>query len=131
MIAIIAVIARFMKNAARRKESFMKNNVLRRMEAETKEYREYLVSGKVSAEQLVEEAYQLVVRRFLHYIIVTPGFVSLSNEEWGWLDRQEHIMDYLYSLWLASDSDLTEEFARIIHSELDFDMEVHADEADE
>lgn len=125
---IIAVIARFMKNAACRKESFMKNNVLRRMEVETKEYREYLVSGEVSAEQLVRDVYQLAVRQSLYYIIVTPGFVNLSNEEWGWLDRQEHITDYLYSLWMASDSDLTEEFAEIVHNELNLDMEVHTNE---
>lgn len=106
----------------------MKNNVLRRMEAETKEYREYLVSGEVSAEQLVRDVYQLAVRQSLYYIIVTPGFVNLSNEEWRWLNQQENIVDYLYSLWMASDSDLTEEFARIIHNELNFDMEVHSHE---
>ena len=124
----IVVTARFMKNAGRRKESFMRENVLRRMEQEVKGYREYLVSGELAAAQIVEEAYQLVVKQGLYCVFANHDCSRLSAEEWGWLNQQEHITDYLYSLWMGDDTDLTEEFAEIIHNELNHDMEVHRNE---
>ena len=51
--------------------------------------------------------------------------------EWSWLNQQEHIVDYLYSLWMGNDMDLAEEFAEIIHNELNLDREVHTNEQEE
>ena len=124
----IVVTARFMKNAGRRKESFMRENVLRRMEQEMKDYQEYLVSGKLAAGQIVEEAYQLVVKQGLYCVFANHEYGSLSAEEWSWLNQQENVVDYLYSLWMGNDADLTEEFAGIIYSALNHDMEVHTNE---
>ena len=45
----IVVTVRFRKSAERRKEKFMRDNVLKRMEQEVKDYREYLVSEKLTA----------------------------------------------------------------------------------
>lgn len=127
----IVVTARFRKNAERRKEKFMRDNVLKRMEQEVKDYREYLVSEKLTAARIVEEAYQLVVKQGLYYVFANHNYGRLSPEEWSWLNQQEHIVDYLYSLWMDNDMDLVEEFAEIIHNELNLDMEVHTNEQEE
>lgn len=124
----IVVTARFMKNAEHRKESIMRDKVLKRMEQEMKDYREYLVSGKLAAGQIVEEAYQLVVKQGLYCVFANQDCSSLSAKEWGWLNQQENVVDYLYSLWMGSGTDLTEELAGIIRSELNHDMEVHTNE---
>ena len=127
----IVVTARFRKNAERRKENLMRENVLKRMEQEVKDYREYLVSEKLTAAQVVEEAYQLVVKQGLYYVFANYNYSRLSPEEWSWLNQQEHIVDYLYSLWMGNDMDLAEEFAEIIHNELNLDMEVHTNGQEE
>lgn len=106
----------------------MRDNVLKRMEQEVKEYREYLVSEKLTAEQIMEEAYQLVVKQGLYEVFVNHNNGRLSAEAWNWLNQQENIVDYLYSLWMDNDMDLAEEFAEIIHNELNLDMEVHTNE---
>lgn len=126
---IIAVTALFGKNAEHRKERFMRENVLKRMEQEVKGYREYLMSGKLTAAQIVEEAYQLVVKQGLYDVFVNHNYSRfLSAKKWSWLNQQEHIVDYLYYLWMGNDMDLAEEFAEIIHNELNLDMEVHTNE---
>lgn len=127
----IVVTARFRKSAERRKENLMRENVLKRMEQEVKDYREYLASEKLTAAQIVEEAYQLVVKQGLYYVFANYNYSRLSPEEWSWLNQQEHIVDYLYSLWMDNDMDLVEEFAEIIHNELNLDMEVHTNEQEE
>ena len=124
----IVVTVRFRKSAERRKENLMRENVLKRMEQEVKDYREYLASEKLTAAQIVEEAYQLVVKQGLYYVFANYNYSRLSPEEWNWLNQQEHIVDYLYSLWMGNDMDLAEEFAEIIHNELNLDMEVHTNE---
>ncbi len=77
----IVVSAFFMKNAGRRKESFMRENVLRRMEQEVKDYRQYLVSGELAAVQIVEESYQLVVKQGLYCVFANHNCNSLSAKE--------------------------------------------------
>ena len=109
----------------------MRENVLKRMEQEVKDYREYLASEKLTAAQIVEEAYQLVVKQGLYYVFANHNYGRLSPEEWSWLNQQEHIVDYLYSLWMGNDMDLAEEFAEIIHNELNLDMEVHTNGQEE
>lgn len=109
----------------------MRENVLKRMEQEVKDYREYLASEKLTATQIVEESYQLVVKQGVYYVFVNHNYGKLSPEEWSWLNQQEHIVDYLYSLWMGNDMDLAEEFAEIIHNELNLDMEVHTNEQEE
>lgn len=106
----------------------MKQTVLKQMEQELNEYRELLVSGKFTAEEIVEQSYQFVVKQSLYYIFENHNTSKLSADEWKWLHSQEHILDYLYQLWMNNDSDLTEEFALIIHNELNLDMEVHKNE---
>ena len=104
----------------------MRETVLRRMEQELEEYREYLVSGNVTAEQIVRESYQFVVKRGLYSAFEKHN--RLSAVEWSWLGKQEHLLDYLYTLWMKNEEDLTEEFAEIIHNKLNYDMEVHTNE---
>lgn len=106
----------------------MKGNVLKRMKQEVKDYREYLVSGKLAAGQVVEEAYQLVVKQGLYYVFANHDCSRLSAEGWSWLNQKENVVDYLYSLWMGNDMDLTEEFAEIICNELNLDMEVDTNE---
>ena len=106
----------------------MKEVALKRMEQELREYREYLASGKLTTQRMLEEAYQLVVKQGLYYIFENHNCSRLSVAEWNWMNQQEHILDYLYGLWMHNDTDLTEEFAEIIHTEIIYDMEEHANE---
>lgn len=124
----IAVIVRLAKNAERRKEKFMREHVLKRMEQEVKDYQEYLVSGKLTAVQIVKEAYQLVVKQGLYEVFANYNNGRLSAEKWNWLNQQEHVVDYLYSLWMGNDTGLSEEFAGIILNEINHDMEVHTND---
>ena len=52
----------------------------------------------------------------------------LSDELCNWLNEKECVLDYLYDLWMHNDTDLAEEFAEIIHTEIIYDMEEHRNE---
>lgn len=106
----------------------MREHVLKRMEQEVKDYQEYLVSGKLTAVQIVKEAYQLVVKQGLYEVFANYNNGRLSAEKWNWLNQQEHVVDYLYSLWMGNDTGLSEEFAGIILNEINHDMEVHTND---
>lgn len=103
----------------------MKDRVLKRMEQEVTDYRSELVSGKMTAEQIVEQSYQFVVKQGLYHIFSNHNVNKISIDVWNWLDSQEHVLNYLYELWMHNDTDLTEEFAQIIQNELIHEMEVH------
>lgn len=103
----------------------MKDKVLKRMKQEITDYRSELVSGKMTAEQIVEQSYQFVVKQGLYLIFSNCNANKLSIDIWNWLDSQEHVLNYLYELWMHNDTDLTEEFAQIIQNELFHEMEVH------
>ena len=103
----------------------MKDRVLKRMEQEVTDYRSELVSGKMTAEQIVEQSYQFVVMQGLYTIFSNCNENKLSADEWSWLASQVQILNYLYELWMNHDTDLTEEFAQIIQNELIHEMEVH------
>ena len=124
----IVVTARIMKIVGGRKEISMKEAVLKRMEQELNAYREYLVYGELTAQKILEEAYQLVVKQELYYIFENHNCNRLSEEEWSWMNQQDNILDYLYDLWMHNDTDLAEEFAEIIHTEIIYDMEEHRNE---
>ena len=119
---------RIVKNAGCRKELSMKDLVLQRMEQELEKYQKYLVSGKITAKEMLDEAYQLVIKQGLYYIFANHNCSRLAIPEWEWLNQQENILDYLYGLWMHNDTDLAEEFAEIIHTEVIYDIEVHANE---
>ena len=103
----------------------MKDKVLKRMKQEITDYRSELVSGKMTAEQIVEQSYQFVVKQGLYHIFANHNVNKMSADIWNWLDSQEHVLNYLYELWMHDDTDLTEEFAQIIQNELIHEMEVH------
>ena len=104
----------------------MKDKVLKRMKQEITDYRKELVLGRMTAEQIVEQSYQFVVKQGLYTIFSKAN--KLSADEWSWLASQEEVLNYLYELWMHNDTDLTEEFAEIIHTEIIYDMEEHANE---
>lgn len=106
----------------------MKELVLKRMEQELNEYRSSLVSEKLTVKELFDEAYQVAIKQGLYYIFTNHNYCRLSTDEWNWLIKQEHILNYLYDLWIHNDADLAEEFAEIIHSEITYDMEEHVNE---
>jgi len=103
----------------------MRENVLKRMEEEVNKYRLELVSGSMTAKQIVEQSYQFAVKQSLYYVFENHNASKLSVDEWNWLDGQKHIINYLYELWMDNDADLMDEFAEIIHNEMNLDMEVH------
>ena len=83
---------RIITNAECRKELSMKDLVLQRMEQELEKYREYLVSGKITAKEMLDEAYQLVIKQGLYYIFANHNCSRLTINEWKWLNQQENIL---------------------------------------
>ena len=61
----------------------MRANVLKRIEQEVIEYREHLISGMMTAEQIVEQSYQLVVKQGLYYVFANHNAGKLSEDEWS------------------------------------------------
>lgn len=106
----------------------MRENVIKRMEQEIDAYREYLVSGRVTAKEIVEQSYQLVVKQGLFYIFASHDTENVSETIWDCLSRQEHIINYLFDVWMNIDTDLSDEFAEIVLSELNRNLEVHKNE---
>ena len=74
----------------------MKDKVLKQMEQELTDYRNELVSGMMTAEQIVEQSYQFVVKQGLYTIFSNQNVNKLSADVWNWLVSQEHILNYLY-----------------------------------
>ena len=87
------VTVRIMKIVDGRKEIFMKEKIVKRMEQELNEYREYLVSGKLTAQKILEEAYQLVIKQELYYIFENHNCSRLSEEELNWMNQQNNMLD--------------------------------------
>ena len=117
-----------MKIVEDRKGVFMRERVLKRMEEEVNRYRLELVSGRMTAEQIVQQSYQFTIKQGLYYVFANHNAEKLSDAEWSWLDAQKDITDYLYALWMDNDTDLTDEFAEMIHYEMNLDMEVQINE---
>lgn len=106
----------------------MRKIVIKRMAQEIDAYREYLVSGRVTAKEIVEQSYQLVVKQGLFYVFTSHNTEKVSEAIWDCLSRQEHIINYLFEVWMSVDADLWDEFAEIVLNELNQSMEVHKNE---
>jgi len=124
-MTIIVNGVHIMKIVGGRKGVFMRESVLKRMEEEVNRYRLELISGRMTAEQIVEQSYQFSVKQSLYYVFTNHNVSKLSADEWNWLDSQKHIINYLYELWMDNNVDLMDEFAEIIQNEMNLDMEVH------
>ena len=107
----------------------MKENLIKRLEEEMLAYRRYLVSGVMTAEQLVEEAYGIALRQFIMEAIERLAEENrLSDELCCWLNKKEVLLDYLYSLWMDCDITFIPELAELLYNEVLHDREVHRNE---
>ena len=107
----------------------MKEKVIKRLEEEMLAYRRYLVSGVMTAEQLVEEAYEIALRQFIMEAIERLAEENrLSDELCCWLNKKEVLLDYLYSLWMDCDISFIPELAEVLYKEVLHDREVHSNE---
>ena len=107
----------------------MKEKVIKRLEEEMLAYRRYLVSGVMTAEQLVEEAYEIALRQFIMEAIERLAEENrLSDELCCWLNKNEVLLDYLYSLWMDCDISFIPELAEVLYNEVLHDREVHRNE---
>ena len=126
---IIVVTVRIMKNVDGRKEISMKEKVVKRLNEEMLAYRRYLVSGVMTAEQLVEEAYGIALRQFIVEAMECLAEENrLSDELCNWLNAKENVLDYLYSLWMDCDISFIPELAEVLYNEVSHDREVHRNE---
>lgn len=122
---VIVNIASTMKSAADRKENFMKDNVVNRLEQELFQFRTELIAGTYTALQLIEEAYQIAIKeQIVESMQFLSGESQYSKNIWEWLNCQESILDYLYKLWLHSDAPLVHELADVLMDEVYYDKEV-------
>ena len=107
----------------------MKEKVIKRLEEEMLAYRRYIVSGVMTAEQLVEEAYEIALRQFIMEAIERLAEENrLSDELCCWLNKKEVLLDYLYSLWMDCDISFIPELAEVLYNEVSHDREVHRNE---
>ena len=107
----------------------MKEKVIKRLEEEMLAYRRYLVSGVMTAEQLVEKAYGIALRQFIMEAIERLAEENrLSDELCCWLNKKEVLLDYLYSLWMDCDISFIPELAEVLYNEVLHDREVHSNE---
>ena len=107
----------------------MKEKVIKRLEEEMLAYRRYLVSGVMTAEQLVEEAYGIALRQFITEAMERLAEDNrLTDDLWSWLDEKENVLDYLYALWMDCDISLIPELAEVLYNEVSHDREVHRNE---
>ena len=127
-MTIVATV-RIMKIVDGRKEISMKEKVVKRLNEEMLAYRRYLVSGVMTAEQLVEEAYGIALRQFIVEAMECLAEENrLSDELCNWLNAKENVLDYLYSLWMDCDISLIPELAEVLYNEVSHDREVHRNE---
>ena len=125
----IVVTVRIMKIVDGRKEIYMKEKVVKRLDEEMLAYRRYLVSGVMTAEQLVEEAYGIALRQFIMEAMEQLAEENrLSDELCNWLNEKECVLDYLYSLWMDCDISFISELAEVLYNEVLHDREVHRNE---
>lgn len=125
----IVVTAHILMCVDGRKETSMKEKVLKRLESELLLYRRYLVSGAFTAEQLVEEAYGIALRQFITEAMERLAEDNrLTDDLWSWLDGKENVLDYLYALWMDCDTSLIPELAEVLYNEVSHDREVHRNE---
>ena len=127
-MTIVATV-RIMKIVDGRKEISMKEKVVKRLNEEMLAYRRYLVSGVMTAEQLVEEAYGIALRQFIVEAMEQMAEENrLSDELCNWLNEKECVLDYLYSLWMDCDISFIPELAEVLYNEVSHDREVHRNE---
>ena len=127
-MTIVATV-RIMKIVDGRKEISMKEKVVKRLNEEMLAYRRYLVSGVMTAEQLVEEAYGIALRQFIVEAMEQMAEENrLSDELCNWLNEKECVLDYLYSLWMDCDISFISELAEVLYNEVLHDREVHRNE---
>ena len=127
-MTIVATV-RIMKIVDGRKEISMKDKVVKRLNEEMLAYRRYLVSGVMTAEQLVEEAYGIALRQFIMEAMEQLAEENrLSDELCNWLNAKENVLDYLYSLWMDCDISFIPELAEVLYNEVSQDREVHRNE---
>ena len=112
-----------------RKEISMKEKVVKRLNEEMLACRRYLVSGVMTVEQLVEEAYGIALRQFIVEAMEQMAEENrLSDELCNWLSEKECVLDYLYSLWMDCDISFIPELAEVLYNEVSHDREVHRNE---
>lgn len=107
----------------------MKEKIIKRLKDELYAYREYLISGSMTTEQLFEEAYGIALRQFIVEAIEQMADDNrLSDALCDWLDKKDDVLDYLYSLWMDCDTSLIPELADILYNEVTHDREVQENE---
>ncbi|MDF2950705.1 MAG: hypothetical protein K0S18_288 [Anaerocolumna sp.] len=106
----------------------MKKIVLRKLDKELKDYRLYLLSVIISAEQLLNHAYEFVWKEEIYSAISSMDEKRFLKGKWNFLYNKDNTLEYLYQLWMKCDCRFTDELADIILDEVNYDMEVQSHE---
>lgn len=105
----------------------MKNNVIKRLRQEMRSYRESLVTGKLTVEQLFGEAYQIVMKQeIVDAMEQLSEEVKLPNVFWKWMASKDSILDYIYQLWADCDYTFSKELMELLYMEVERDREGHS-----
>lgn len=107
-------------------DDYMKKNVIKRVVAEMRSYREELLTGKYTALQLFGEAYQIVTKQE-----IVDAIEALAEEDglpqylWEWLDSKDEILEYIYQLLIHADYSFLPELMKHLRNEVEHDREVN------
>lgn len=105
----------------------MKSNVIKRLRQEMRSYRERLVTGKFTAEQLFGEAYQIVMKQeIVDAMEQLSEEVKLPDVFWKWMASKDSILEYIYQLWVGCDFTFSKELMEILYMEVERDREVYS-----
>ena len=126
---IVSFVATMRYVASEKGDYYMKKNVIKRVVAEMRSYREKLVTGNYTALQLFGEAYQIVTKQEIVDAIERLGEENKFPEYlWKWLDSKEEVLEYLYQLMIHSDHSFSTELMELLRVEVEYDREVHGNE---
>lgn len=102
----------------------------KKLRSEYTELRTYLTTVPMTAEELLDKAYEVVWKQEIVVLFeaMTKDGCRYPEELLGWILSKEYSLGFLYEVWMSTDYLLTEEFADLLFDELTIRKERHQDE---
>ena len=100
----------------------MKEKVIKRLNEEMELYKESLKAGNLTATQLIEEAYQIVMKQFIVESMEQLYEEDMMEDElWEHLDSKISVLEYLYQLWMHGDFSVPTALMEVLQNEVEHD----------
>lgn len=103
----------------------MKKSVVKRLNAELMDYEKQLIIQQLDTAQMLDEAYQIVMKRELVEVMERLAEENrLVEYLWEFLNKQEEVLEYLYQLWMECDYSFVSELAELMGNEMEYQLRV-------